>query len=520
VWDLRGATRRWGVAVDGPVSTLTWVGDAVLVRQRDDRAWLAQPAVTPLGQAARVGSAPTGALVLVGDGHVQVRTPDGGRHEIQSPEPNTVAFDARGAQLAVGGRNGVVQLFEVATGLLRGNFAGPVGAILQIRFSPDGALLATVTADQTLRIWDVARQRELSHRVGLGGTPLDLRYDAGGRRVVVAAADGSVRVFAVADPAAAVVLDAGEALGASHFVDGGRRVFTNSEAGVELWDATSGARLAQLTIASADGARLSEDGRVLALPRAADPVVEIRAGIDGPVRARIATAAQPGLVALDPGAARVVTTSDAAVDVWTIGGAHLAALVGHRGAVVDAAFCPDGTRIVTAGYDDQSARVWDAATGQQLGQVDATDSMNTAVFDTTCAHILTASEDRVARLWDARTFALVGSFEHASFLRAAAISPDGALVAGATGDGTLTLWDVASRQPIGSYKQGAYLVSVDFAPDGQRVLSASGDHHAIVWDIADAVPDPEVTRAFVDCHSPYRLRSTSLEVVVPATCVR
>jgi len=39
--------------------------------------------------------------------------------------------------------------------------------------------------------------------------------------------------------------------------------------------------------------------------------------------------------------------------------ASLAELTGHTGSVNSAAFSPDGTRIVTASYD-QPARVWDS----------------------------------------------------------------------------------------------------------------------------------------------------------------
>src|SRR5262249_11024937 len=37
----------------------------------------------------------------------------------------------------------------------------------------------------------------------------------------------------------------------------------------------------------------------------------------------------------------------------------------HKGTVLDAEFSPDGTRIVTAS-EDNTARVWDAATGEAL----------------------------------------------------------------------------------------------------------------------------------------------------------
>src|SRR5262249_44211413 len=46
----------------------------------------------------------------------------------------------------------------------------------------------------------------------------------------------------------------------------------------------------------------------------------------------------------------------------------LASLVGHRDRVLQAAFSPDGQRIVTASQDN-TARVWNAATGQLLASL-------------------------------------------------------------------------------------------------------------------------------------------------------
>ncbi|MGA8586464.1 MAG: hypothetical protein WB715_21985, partial [Roseiarcus sp.] len=75
--------------------------------------------------------------------------------------------------------------------------------------------------------------------------------------------------------------------------------------------------------------------------------------------------------------------------------------LGHDGAVLSAAFSPDGTRIVTASWD-QTARIWDAATGQPIGEpLKGHDSaVMSAAFSPDGTRIVTASWDKTARVWE------------------------------------------------------------------------------------------------------------------------
>jgi WD40 repeat protein len=60
-----------------------------------------------------------------------------------------------------------------------------------------------------------------------------------------------------------------------------------------------------------------------------------------------------------PEGARIVTADDNTARVWDAkSGQALLTLQGHDGLVLSAAFSPDGARIVTA--SDHTARVWDA----------------------------------------------------------------------------------------------------------------------------------------------------------------
>ena len=72
---------------------------------------------------------------------------------------------------------------------------------------------------------------------------------------------------------------------------------------------------------------------------------------------------------------------------------------GHGQFVHSAAFSPDGTRVVTAS-NDNTARVWDAATGAGLAELKGHGGIvNSAAFSTDGTRVVTASNDN-ARVWD------------------------------------------------------------------------------------------------------------------------
>src|SRR6266436_4451025 len=166
----------------------------------------------------------------------------------------------------------------------------------------------------------------------------------------------------------------------------------------------------------------------------------------------------------------------------------------HDAAVNSAQFSPDGQRVVTTSWD-QTARVWDAASGKPIGQLMKHESpVNSAQFSPDGQRIVTASRDATARLWDAASGKPIGEpMKHEDAVISARFSPNGQRVVTASGDMTARLWDAASGKPIGEpMKHENGVNSAQFSPDGQRVVTASWDNTARLWDAASgkAIGEP------------------------------
>ena len=123
---------------------------------------------------------------------------------------------------------------------------------------------------------------------------------------------------------------------------------------------------------------------------------------------------------------------------------------------------------------DQTARLWDARTGQFLLRMQGPYRLVRSVaFSPDGTRLATASEDKTARLWDARTGQqLLQCKGHTSAVYSVAFSPDGTRLATASDDKTARLWDARTGQRLLECKGHTDVVlSVAFSPDGH----AAGD---------------------------------------------
>jgi DNA-binding SARP family transcriptional activator/WD40 repeat protein/energy-coupling factor transporter ATP-binding protein EcfA2 len=204
-----------------------------------------------------------------------------------------------------------------------------------------------------------------------------------------------------------------------------------------------------------------------------------------------------------------VPTEGGGVEIWDLaGGRLLRTLSGPAASPFLAFFNADASLVVDTRSDDM-ARVWDVASGRQLGAplpvggsgyAEFVDARGTQLFTVTVSSPTTTTAEGRVVVWDRQDPQdprpvgppIVVPLAPGGTGISALASPDGRVLA-VSGSTTTELWDVASHRQLLQLSGGDGV----FAPDGASVATVEGDHISL-WDTRTGVrqaPFPDIPRA-------------------------
>ena len=335
-------------------------------------------------------------------------------------------------------------------------------------FSSVGARVVTASYDKTARVWDAASGRQILVLQGHTSLVEWAKFSPDDSRIVTASMDRTARVWDANTGSQIAILEGHkDTVQTAVFSPDGTRIVTASQDNTaRVWDAANGTQIALLQ--------------------------EHKQPVGNAVFSK-------------DGACILTESNDKTARVWDADtGRQICILQGHAGMLHSAAFSPDGTRIVTAS-EDRTSRVWDANNGRQIAILKGhTDEVLTAVFSPDGMRIITASggysyidgsaKDMSARVWDAATGQQIALLQgHIDGVISAEFSPDGLRILSASDDHTARVWDSANGREIailGGHTN--HLSSATFSQDGERVLTASDDKTARVWAWNESTERQEV----------------------------
>jgi WD40 repeat protein/tRNA A-37 threonylcarbamoyl transferase component Bud32 len=166
-------------------------------------------------------------------------------------------------------------------------------------------------------------------------------------------------------------------------------------------------------------------------------------------------------------------------------GRQMLAQMSPQGWVVSVVFSPDG-RYVATGSHDQTARVFEVASGKEMARVSHQSGVTAVTFSPDGRFVASASIDNTSRVFRAMGGKEVARLSHEAGVEHVVFSPDGCYVATGSGDHTARVFEATSGKEVARFNHQAGVHWVGFTADGRHLATASSDQTVRVFEVSSA----------------------------------
>ena len=153
----------------------------------------------------------------------------------------------------------------------------------------------------------------------------------------------------------------------------------------------------------------------------------------------------------------------------------------HDSWITSIAYSPDGKYIVSGSWDE-TARVWNAKTGEEICRVIHDGIPIVVAFSPNRKYIATGANDKILRISDAATCAELTRMEHEHTVTAISFSPDSKYIASAAIANTVHVWETATGIEVSRQMHPGKDNTIDYSPNGLYVVSGTINGEILVWD--------------------------------------
>ena len=116
---------------------------------------------------------------------------------VEGLQARALAYSRNGQFIAVGGRDGLVRLFDASTGAEISTLAGHLSAVNGLAFSPDSSLVVSVSEDGTMRLWSTQTDQMIAVLEVSANGPQSVAFNPDATLIAVGVPDRTVRLFGI-----------------------------------------------------------------------------------------------------------------------------------------------------------------------------------------------------------------------------------------------------------------------------------------------------------------------------------